>query len=247
MSWLLTVICIYVIGIIIFIILAFIFGSRGEQGLSFRVAVKLIEEDKRRQKEKECQRLYEFESYEDYDDFDSDYDDGSYDLENYTNPDYKFIDLSILQPGQDYYYGSKVISASRRNGYSQFPIKGLNYRDLSIKDIGRFEGYAKADLNNEHDAYAIAIYRENHLHLGYLPAGNNDLYNYIINNGGYVHCLGYIAAHKNLSFYGTVSVESNKDLVHRRNYTYETTKFYDYKNGALYKFLETAQSSINHS
>lgn len=177
------------------------------------------------------------DDYYDDDDFD---DDDSYDSGDLNRAD--MTDKPLLQDGQEYFCGIKCIGCSKRKGYTTREIKGMGYRDLSLHDIGRFEGYAEAEVGNKYDPYAIAIYREDYTHVGYLPAGDFELHDYITDQGGYVHCIGYIACYNNGVFYGEVSVESDKDLVRVRNKLYDTEKFYVYSEGELLRFLEEQQA-----
>jgi hypothetical protein len=127
-------------------------------------------------------------------------------------------DLSNLTEEQEYYIGDKVISLYARKGYDKFPIAGVYYRNLPLSTVGKFNGYAIAEGYNEYDKYAISIYDDAGLHLGYLPKGNKKLHLYISNNNGRVHAYGYIAYSN--SIYGEVCVETNKDLVIKKNKPY---------------------------
>ncbi len=152
-------------------------------------------------------------------------------------------DTAMLQCGQEKFIGCTTCSIRRRSGYELYPIKGMYYRSLSIYDVGRFEGYAQAETNNEYDKYAIAICREDATLIGYLPAKNKDLHKYIIANGGYVHCIGYVVSSlSGKSFHGEVIVESDKTLVKNRNRVYSTDeKYYIYEEGELKSFLDAIQ------
>ena len=150
-------------------------------------------------------------------------------------------DMKLLKGGQFYFCEGKMIGVSPRKGYSCFWIKGMRHRFLSLQNIGRFEGFANAEEDNEFDRYAIAIWREDFTHVGYLPARNRKLYNYIKTNGGYVHCIGYIATYVNGAFYGEVAVETDCSAVKNRNKEYHTEKYYEYKEGYLKEFLDSVQ------
>lgn len=156
--------------------------------------------------------------------------------------------LSLLEEGQDYYVGEKCIGLSARKGYSKIPMVGMMHRNLDRSDLGKFEGWAEAETDNEHDPYAIAIYREDYIHVGYLPRGNSELHELIESEGGRVHCYGFIACERLDDYgepeyyYAAVCVETDKDLVVERNKPYDTTdKFYEYNEGDLQETLEIYQ------
>lgn len=135
-----------------------------------------------------------------------------------NNPQDNVLKKQSVINCNDYYIGQKVISLSARKGYQKFQIAGVYYRNLSVKLIGKFNGYAKAETDNEYDPYAIAIYNDSDTHLGYLPRGNEKLHSYIMMESGKVHAYGYLGY--NNEMYGEVCVESNKDLVTQRNKPY---------------------------
>ena len=127
---------------------------------------------------------------------------------------------SNLSDNQRYYIGDKCIGLSPRKGYDKFSIAGVYYRDLPITMVGKFNGYAIAQIDNEHDQYAIAIYNDNEQHLGFLPRGNDSLHSYILNDGGKVHAYGYIGCRNDGEMYGEACVETDKNLVTKRNKSY---------------------------
>lgn len=145
--------------------------------------------------------------------------------------------------GQEYYRGYKTIGLTPRKGYGKFPIKGLYYRGLRDSDIGKFDGYAVAETDNKVDPFAVAIYREDDLHLGYIPAGNYALSEYIRQNNGIVHCYGYVAVDYGNRFYGEVCVETDKSKVQSRNKPYDTDDKYYTCTGGLKYFLNAAQNA----
>lgn len=239
--------------VVAFILIVYIYCSKDNiHSPSFRTNVKFIQQ---REKERECGYFYDFDDDEltlnDLEEFLADED---FDLDSDWDDDEEEDDLllasnsraesclSCLKLGQEYYFGTKTISVSRRNGYTEYPIVGIRFRGLYLTDIGRFEGYAKAETNNKYDDYAISVFREDHTQLGYIPAGNIKLHNYILSNGGYVHCLGYIAARSHKSFYGGVAIESNKFIISNRNKEYDTVKYYNCKADELKEFLAEKQS-----
>ena len=78
------------------------------------------------------------------------------------------------------------------HGYKRVRIKGTSFKNLKLSDIGTFEGVAVAEYNNEYDDYAIAIYDNKNKHIGYAPANNVLLHDYITRKGGRVPLYGYI-------------------------------------------------------
>lgn len=73
--------------------------------------------------------------------------------------------------------------------------------------IGKFEGYAWAEDDNEHDKYAISIYGNDKGHVGYIPRGNYDLHERLMSDHRMGDAYGYIAYSENDGFYGAVCVE----------------------------------------
>lgn len=125
-----------------------------------------------------------------------------------------------LTESQRYYIGDKCIGLSPRKGYNKFPIAGVYFRNLPITMIGKFNGYAISQNDNEYDEYAIAIYDDKATHLGFLPRGISSLHSYILNEGAMVHAYGYIGCHDDGEMYGEVCVETDKNLVTKRNKPY---------------------------
>jgi hypothetical protein bacD2_23164 len=127
---------------------------------------------------------------------------------------------SNLSDNQRYYIGDKCIGLSPRKGYDKFSIAGAYYRNLPITTIGKFNGYVTAQTDNEYDEYAIAVFNDDGLHLGFLPGGNAMLHTYVSDEGGSVHAYGYIGCHNDGGMYGEVCVETDKNLVTKRNKPY---------------------------
>lgn len=125
-----------------------------------------------------------------------------------------------LTEGQKYYIGDKCIGLSPRKGYDKFEIAGAYYRNLPITTIGKFNGYVTAQTDNEYDKYAISVFNDDGLHLGFLPGGNAILHTYVSDEGGSVHAYGYIGCHDDGGMYGEVCVETDKNLVTKRNKPY---------------------------
>ena len=62
----------------------------------------------------------------------------------------------------------------------RFEIQGMDYLNLKNNTIGMFKGYVVVE-DNEYDEYAIAVYTNKNIHVGYLPGHNEKIFN-IINN-----------------------------------------------------------------
>lgn len=153
-----------------------------------------------------------------------------------------------LSPKQQYYASWKTIGLTARSGYQKFTMVGMAHRSISARALGKFEGYAVAQTDNLYDKYAIAIFREDTKHVGFLRRGNVKLHHYIAKQGGMVHCYGYIACRKFErgrvldGFYAEVCVETDVAEVKIRNKPYNTDdKFYDYEKGKLQELLKMSQ------
>lgn len=122
--------------------------------------------------------------------------------------------------------GGFNISLSPRKGYGFYELVGMFYY-LNENNYGRFNGYAVAEIDNNNDKYAIAIYEESGKQIGYLSKSKSkerqNFFNYIINEGGKVHAYGYVQIGFNGKFYGAVCVENDKTKVHKRNTPYRIT------------------------
>ena len=56
----------------------------------------------------------------------------------------------------------------------KYEMMGIYYRNLPISEAGQFNGYVMTE-DNPHDKYAVAVYKDNHLHIGYVPRGYKRL------------------------------------------------------------------------
>lgn len=132
---------------------------------------------------------------------------------NTTKEDANYILLyDSLTKDQKRFIGIDSWGISVRKGYYYFPLMGINYRGLNILCVGRFNGYAKSQTDNEYDKYAIAIYDDSGTHLGFIPKGNDILHSYILKEGNKVHAYGWITW-ENGYFNGGVVVEYDKNKV----------------------------------
>lgn len=78
------------------------------------------------------------------------------------------------------------------DGYENLELKGIYYRKLSNRDMGLFYGYAMAESDNQYDKYAVSVYNERGVLVGYAPDGNYSLHEYILKHGGSVRAFGAI-------------------------------------------------------
>ena len=91
--------------------------------------------------------------------------------------------------------------------YSTY-IAGINYR-CDAGDIGGFIGTVKPDRGNKSDKNALAIYRGEGKHLGYIP---KDETRHIRRWGvGVVICVGYVKEGDDAPLYGRVKIYSRLD------------------------------------
>lgn len=148
------------------------------------------------------------------------------------------IDWSVLQTGQEYYIGRKVIGLSPRKGYDKFQLININESGLTYLDIGKFEGYCFCEEDNEDRT--VTIFREDKTVVGFVPC-YAFLRRYIAGEGGFVHCYGYLIFDQH-HYDGEVCIEVDKKLVRFRNKPFNTTdKFYTPKI-ELKEFLKSMQS-----
>lgn len=91
--------------------------------------------------------------------------------------------------------------------YSTY-IAGINYR-CDSGDIGGFIGTVKPDRANKYDKNALAIYRGDGKHLGYIP--KNETRHIRKWGGGAVICVGYVKEGDDAPLYGRVKIYSRLD------------------------------------
>lgn len=101
----------------------------------------------------------------------------------------------------------EIATGDNSEDYSTY-IAGINYR-CDAGDIGGFIGTVKPDRGNKYDKNALAIYRGDGKHLGYIPKNETR---YIRKWGdGVVICVGYIKEGDDAPLYGRVKVYSLLD------------------------------------
>lgn len=91
--------------------------------------------------------------------------------------------------------------------YSTY-IAGINYRCVS-GDIGGFIGTVKPDRANKYDKNALAIYRGDGKHLGFIP--KNETRHIRKWGDGAVICVGYVKEGDDAPLYGRVKIYSRLD------------------------------------
>lgn len=130
-----------------------------------------------------------------------------------------------------YFIGENSISLDVLKGYTHKPIVGTFYRpNITIFDTGWFNGYATIDPENKYDQFAVAVYRDDHKMLGYIPKGDLNMFHYIHDNGGYVHAYGTLAYDCwGDKWFGFVAIENDASQIEYRNALFEnkTVTFYD--------------------
>lgn len=98
--------------------------------------------------------------------------------------------------------------ASIMSNAETFDIAGINFRGLNDQFLGLFDGMLYAEKDNEHDPYAVAIFKGSK-HVGYIPRGNKAVWQRAIDNGGVLHCTGYINKGRNdgrTYYYGEITI-----------------------------------------
>ncbi len=127
--------------------------------------------------------------------------------------------LGWAEAPQRYFIGEHSITFDVLKGYTYKDIVGTFYRpDVTLFDVGWFNGYAAIEPSNSYDGFAVAIYRDDHKQIGYIPKGNVALFNYIRAQGGYVHAYGALAYDCwSNRWYGLVAIEDDASMVEVRN------------------------------
>lgn len=86
--------------------------------------------------------------------------------------------------------GSKL--KVRVDSREEYNIAGINHRGLDDSALGDFTGTVRCDYDNAYDDTALAVYTDTGLHLGYLPKGQEVLFDEIDAAGGEVPCDGTV-------------------------------------------------------
>lgn len=149
-----------------------------------------------------------------------------------------------------YFISYRPFSLDLLPGYSTFPFIGTQYReDVTIEDIGWFNGFAFCDITNPHDKYAIAIYREDGKKLGYIPRGELDLFHYIFERGCMVHIYGALSYNPETDkWLGVVAVETNKDAVECESCRFDNPNITFYQTtDNLSEYIKETQQKCNES
>lgn len=109
---------------------------------------------------------------------------------SYKNNSFNFISPQISNKKMEYY-----------------SIVGIRYRK-NVKE-GDFIGTVRLDYNNSHDDYAVAVYDDANIHLGFIPRGENvHLYKYLEKHTkGRAHfAYGYIEKYKPIGIGGNLDL-----------------------------------------
>ena len=101
----------------------------------------------------------------------------------------------------------EIAQGDNSEDYSTY-IAGINYR-CDSGDIGGFIGTVKPDRANKYDKNALAIYRGDGKHLGYIP--KNETRHIRRWGDGAVICVGYVKEGDDAPLYGRVKIYSRLD------------------------------------
>ncbi len=98
-----------------------------------------------------------------------------------------FVILMILRSGSSH---AKQVPAETFDERNSLNIAGINYRGLTIGDCGTYLGYVIRDEGNAHDENAVAVYRSDDRHLGFLSKEiAADLCEKVSAAGGKIPCV----------------------------------------------------------
>lgn len=88
-----------------------------------------------------------------------------------------------------------------------YRIAGITYR-CQPSDVGGFFGTVEPQPDNPHDPKALAIYRDDGKHLGYIPAADHQRFKERFGpiDGGRLYLVGFIAVDTQAPIYGRVLV-----------------------------------------
>lgn len=116
-------------------------------------------------------------------------------------------------------------------GYYYHEMVGMYYRGITPKDFGVYDGYAIPEPNNKYDPYAVAIYRKSdNKHVGYIPAGNEDLFRTLIYRDKQAEAIFKIQGIGQI-YYGVVYIKEDYKLFRKGNiknpYLSRMTKTFD--------------------
>lgn len=85
--------------------------------------------------------------------------------------------FKTVKSKNNYIYKIPIIKYNNKC-IKRFEISGMNFRKLKKNNVGYFKGYVIIE-KNKHDPYAIAIYTNKGVHIGYLPGGSEKRFNTI--------------------------------------------------------------------
>lgn len=142
-----------------------------------------------------------------------------------------------------YFIAFKPFPIEVLSGYTTFPFIGTQYRnDITIEDVGWFNGFAFCELTNQYDNKAIAIYREDGKVLGYIPKGELKLFYNIFERGCIVHAYGALSYNpESDKWLGVVAVQTNKEALEGGECRFDNPNitFYETTNNLLEYIKET--------
>lgn len=99
------------------------------------------------------------------------YDIGTSDKASRKLPHYKSSPKRVSRRIRTY-QAEKILYKIRE--VRKYEMMGIYYQNLPVSEAGKFIGYVETE-ENPHDKYAVAVYKENHLHIGYVPRGSKRL------------------------------------------------------------------------
>lgn len=75
---------------------------------------------------------------------------------------------------------------------NKFNVMGVRHYNVSLKDIGRFSGYAISETNNKYDEFAVAFFKSNGVQIGHARRETDYLHRSILEQGGRLDLIGDI-------------------------------------------------------
>jgi len=160
-----------------------------------------------------------------------------------------FILLKKKHPKEEIILKQKDISKAnyeekllyKTKGIRDFEIRGTYYRNLPKSESGIFFGYAICE-ENEHDKYAVAIYKDSGVKIGFTPKNNKRLNDSIKEwHSGKVIAWGTLDYDDfNKKWFGNVSIPIGlSDETIKKIHT-----FFELRNKKI-KILESSKMDIN--
>lgn len=146
-----------------------------------------------------------------------------------------------------YFIAYKPFPIDVLSGYTTFPFIGTQYRDnITIEDVGWFNGFAFCEVTNQYDNKAIAIYREDGKLLGYIPKGETDLFFNIFEQGCIVHAYGALSYNPEADkWLGVVAILTNKEALEGEECRFDNPNitFYETSDNLL-EYIKKTQIEV---